>query len=221
MNPRRTPGETRREPTGNRRARPARANRPANTSRPANANRPAKRVAMLVLTLAGLAACTSVSTVKPSGELRTQPAAVAPPLTPTVVASQETLVGAAGTAATALLAPTLRSSVLKETSKFGTGLGAAVAGALLYLVYDPLAPNWTIEEQALDAETYRLQLRAKNFRIGGDGEALRIVRRRAAQLQREKGYTAYRLLDYSESIESATPFSYRVSEGTIQLVKGP
>jgi hypothetical protein len=38
-------------------------------------------------------------------------------------------------------------------------------------------------------------------------------------LQREKGYTGYKLLDYSEGIESSTPFPYRVSEGTIQLVR--
>ena len=39
-----------------------------------------------------------------------------------------------------------------------------------YGIYDPLAPNWTIKEQAIDAETYRLSLRAKHFRVGGDGE---------------------------------------------------
>ena len=32
---------------------------------------------------------------------------------------------------------------------------------------------------------------------------------------------AFVLLDYSESVESSTPFTYRVSEGTIQLVKAP
>ena len=81
--------------------------------------------------------------------------------------------------------------------------------ALLYIIYDPLAPNWTIKEQAIDAETYRLSLRAKHFRVGGDGEAIQIVKRRALQLQREKGYGAYRILDYSEGIESATPRAYR------------
>ena len=65
----------------------------------------------------------------------------------------------------------------------------------------------------------RLSLRAKHFRVGGDGEAMQIVKRRALQLQREKGYESYRLLDYSEGIESATPYTNKVSEGTIQLVK--
>jgi hypothetical protein len=97
----------------------------------------------------------------------------------------------------------------------------AVAGAtaaLLYVVYDPLAPNWSIQERPLSEDTYVLSLRAKSFRVGGDGEAIQIVKRRALQLQRDKGYGAYRILDYSEGIESATPLTYRVSEGTIQLV---
>ena len=98
----------------------------------------------------------------------------------------------------------------------------AVAGAtaaLLYVIYDPLAPNWSIEEKPLTTDTYYLSLRAKSFRTGGDGEAIQILKRRALQLQREKGYAGYRILDYSEGIESSTPLTHRVSEGTIQLVK--
>lgn len=100
----------------------------------------------------------------------------------------------------------------------------AVAGAtaaLLYMIYDPLAPNWSIEERPLNGDTYVLSLRAKSFRTGGDGEAIQIVKRRALQLQRERGYASYRILDYSEGIESSTPLTHRVSEGTIQLVKAP
>lgn len=91
--------------------------------------------------------------------------------------------------------------------------------AVLYVIYDPLAPNWTIKERPLNEDTYHLALRAKSFRTGGDGEAVQIVKRRALQLQREKGYTGYRILDYSEGIESSTPLTHRYSEGTIQLVK--
>ncbi len=96
---------------------------------------------------------------------------------------------------------------------------AAVVGGALYMIYDPLAPNWHIDETVLNEDTYYLSLRAKSFRTGGDGEAIQIVKRRAMQLQREKGYTGYRILDYSEGIESSTPLPHRVSEGTIQLVK--
>ncbi len=95
----------------------------------------------------------------------------------------------------------------------------AVAGGLLYMIYDPLAPNWSIEEQMLNEDTYYLSLKAKSFRTGGDGEAMQVLKRRALQLQRERGYAGYRILDYSEGIESSTPLTHRVSEGTIQLVR--
>lgn len=62
-------------------------------------------------------------------------------------------------------------------------------------------------------------MRAKSFRTGGDGESMQILKRRARQLQYEKGYAGYRILDYSEGIESSTPLTHRVSEGTIQLVR--
>lgn len=91
--------------------------------------------------------------------------------------------------------------------------------AVLYLIYDPLAPNWTIQERKLNEETYNLSLKAKSYRVGGDGEAMRIIKRRAFFLQQEKGYSSYRILDYSEGVESSTPWTHRVSEDTIQLVR--
>lgn len=104
-------------------------------------------------------------------------------------------------------------------SLFGHAPLTAPQAALFYVIYDPLAPNWRIEERRLDATTFQLALRAKNFRTGGDGEAIQVLKRRALKLQREQGYAAYRILEYSEGIESATPFSYRVSAGTIELVQ--
>lgn len=97
-------------------------------------------------------------------------------------------------------------------------LGAA-AVVVAYVVYDPLAPNWTIEERLLDGDTYRLSMRAKSFRTGGDGESGVILKRRALQLQRKHGFLGYRILDYSEGIESSTPFTHRYAEGTFQLVR--
>lgn len=93
------------------------------------------------------------------------------------------------------------------------------SAAAFYLIYDPLAPNWSIKEKALGNEMFYLSLRAKSFRTGGDGEAMLIFKRRALQLQREKGFAAYRILDFSEGIESSTPLTHRYSEGTIQLVR--
>ena len=117
------------------------------------------------------------------------------------------LVGAAGYAAYEYTGPAVNLGM------------TAAAAVLAYVVYDPLAPNWSIQERILDGDTYLLSMRAKSFRIGGDGESGSILRRRALQLQRERGFPGYRILDYSEGIESSTPFTHRYAEGTIQLVR--
>lgn len=96
---------------------------------------------------------------------------------------------------------------------------AGLGGLVLNAVYQPLAPNWSIEEASLDADTYYIRMEAKRFRIGGDGEAMMVLRRRARQLQHQRGYSGYRILDYSEGIESHTPVAQRFSEGIVQLVR--
>ncbi|MFB0936679.1 MAG: hypothetical protein QMB52_12970 [Propionivibrio sp.] len=155
-----------------------------------------------------IAACTTVDSVKQSGEIVSRPGV---DVTPEIAVSAETQAVAAGL-------------LIWGHPVSAFGLPGEVFNpqnsALLYIIYDPLAPNWTIKEQALNAEMYHLSLRAKHFRVGGDGEAIQILKRRALQLQREKGFSGYRLLDYSEGVESSTPFTYRVSEGTVQLVNG-
>ena len=105
-----------------------------------------------------------------------------------------------------------------ETAAVNINLAAAALVAA-YVIYDPLAPNWTIQERLIDRDTYVLSMRAKSFRIGGDGESGLILRRRALQLQQERGYPGFRILNYSEGVESSTPFTHRYAEGTIQLVR--
>lgn len=134
--------------------------------------------------------------------------------------------GGCGTANTSVYPPNgylMPNNSLKLTPALSItveeALAVGIAVAAIYFVYDPLAPNWEIEEKPLGEDTYALSLRAKSFRIGGDGEAYQILKRRASQLQQLKGYDSYRIVAYSEGIESGTPFTYRVGEGTIKLVR--
>lgn len=166
------------------------------------------RILSLVVLSMAIAACGTTGSVNPAtGDIRSQPAVELPQNTRL---SAETA-GVAGALA------------IFGYSGNATGLPAGIFSsantALLYIIYDPLAPNWNIEERALNEDTFHLFLRAKGFRVGGDGEAMQVVKRRALQLQREKGFAGYRILDYSEGIESSTPLTHRFSEGTIQLVK--
>jgi len=95
---------------------------------------------------------------------------------------------------------------------------AAAAGVVTHVIYDPLAPNWRIEESLLSPRIYQLALQAKSFRTGGDGEASLIVQRRAQQLQRASGASGYRIREYSEGIESSTPFTQRYATGVVELL---
>lgn len=92
---------------------------------------------------------------------------------------------------------------------------------LAYLIYDPLAPNWEIEETRLSEDVFHLQLRMKRYATGGSGESMLILKRRAGMLQRELGFSSYRILDYQEGIESHTMAARRYGEGSIQLLRQP
>jgi len=94
-----------------------------------------------------------------------------------------------------------------------------VLGALAYLVVDPLAPNWRIEELPLGGDRYAFALRKKYFTTGGDGEAEQVFRRRATALARERGYRSYEILEYTAGIESnfpIHPIAQRVAQGVVQ-----
>lgn len=94
-----------------------------------------------------------------------------------------------------------------------------VAAALIYLIVDPLAPNWQIEEKMLDADRYAISMKKKRFTTGGDGEAAQIFYRRAAQLVREQGGARYRVIAYTEGIESTVPIAQRVAQGVVEVVR--
>ena len=96
--------------------------------------------------------------------------------------------------------------------------GAAVLGAA-NLIYDPLAPNWEIEETRVSEDSYRFSLKMKRYHTGGAGEALQILKRRAAQLQQEQGFASYQIMEYTEGIDSQTIGARRIADGVIRLVQ--
>ncbi|MCX7172480.1 MAG: hypothetical protein NT159_00780 [Proteobacteria bacterium] len=92
----------------------------------------------------------------------------------------------------------------------------AYAGAA-YLILDPYAPNWDIEEAPLPKNQFHLALKMKRFYSGGAGEARSILHRRAKDLAQYGGFEGYELLEYSESLESSVLGSQRVAQGVIRL----
>lgn len=124
-----------------------------------------------------------------------------------------------GSAGTPLIpAKTLQLTAGSAVSLSSLAAGAVVLGAV-HLYYDPLAPNWEIEESRLSDNTYRFSMKMKRYHTGGAGESLQVLKRRASQLQLEQGYAAYQLLEYTEGIDSQTLGARRVAEGTIRLVQ--
>ena len=97
--------------------------------------------------------------------------------------------------------------------------GDWVTFGLAYLIYDPLAPNWEIQETRVSEDVFHMQLRMKRYHQGGEGESLLVLKRRAAQLQRQLGYSGYRILEYSEGIDSRAMGARRFGEGSVQLVR--
>lgn len=95
----------------------------------------------------------------------------------------------------------------------------AGAAYLAYVVLDPMAPNWTIEEAQLSEDTYYLGMKKMRTRPGGEGEARMVFRRRAEQLARAGGYAGYDIVSYSEGMQSEL-VAQRVGEGVIQLRHG-
>lgn len=94
----------------------------------------------------------------------------------------------------------------------------AYAGAA-YLILDPLAPNWEIEQAAFPDNHYHLSLKMKRVYTGGAGEARVVFQQRAKDLMRIGGYDDFRILEYSERLESSLLGSQRVTYGVIQLVR--
>ncbi|MFN7085452.1 MAG: hypothetical protein ACK4N4_02350 [Burkholderiales bacterium] len=96
-------------------------------------------------------------------------------------------------------------------------LEGLLLGTAIYLVVDPLSPNWRIEESRAGDDAFRLALRRKPFASGGEGEAMQVLQRRAEQLARDHGRSGYTIVEFTEGIESTLPLAQRVSHGVVRL----
>lgn len=109
--------------------------------------------------------------------------------------------------------------VVTVSRSLSVPLESIVAAAVVFVVIDPLAPNWQIEETRLNPERYRLALRKKRFSSGGDGEVMPAFYRRAEQLVAANGGANYRIVDFSEGVDSGGPVAQRVAQGVIEIVR--
>lgn len=92
-------------------------------------------------------------------------------------------------------------------------------GAAAYLILDPLAPNWEIEEASFPENHFHLAMKMKRVYSGGAGEARVVFQQRAKELMRRGGFDGYTIVEYSESLESSVLGSQRVGQGVIKLTR--
>lgn len=92
------------------------------------------------------------------------------------------------------------------------------AGAA-WLILDPLALNWEIEQASFPDRYYHLSLKMKRVYSGGAGEARVVFQQRAKELMRQNGFDAYTVVEYTEGLESSVLGSQRVAQGVIQLTR--
>lgn len=88
-----------------------------------------------------------------------------------------------------------------------------------YLIVDPLAPNWEIEEAKFPEDRYHLSLQMKRVYSGGAGEARALFHRRAGELAAAGDYGGYQVIEYTEGLNSSVLGAQRIASGVIQLTK--
>ncbi len=103
-----------------------------------------------------------------------------------------------------------------------TGYGAFIrplggAALLAYALYDPLAPNWTVEVQALNERTFRIVMTQRALTTGGNGESWRIFQRAARTLAQRHEAADYEIRSYEEGVHSTRPLAHRYAIGEVRL----
>lgn len=103
------------------------------------------------------------------------------------------------------------SIAVEKLVNWGAYVGVA------YLVLDPLAPNWKVEETSFPDDQFHLVLHMKRYYTGGAGEARVVFHRRAQELMRSGGFGGYDVLEYQERLESSVLGAQRVATGVVRL----
>ena len=100
-------------------------------------------------------------------------------------------------------------------------LGTAIVIGAIYVVVDPLAPNWEIKETKLDDTHYRIDMRMKRVATGGVGESMDLFHRQADAIAIQNHSPGYTIVSFNEGIESTFPIARRWSRGVIEVQPMP
>ncbi|HLA35662.1 MAG TPA: hypothetical protein VJ001_12425 [Rhodocyclaceae bacterium] len=119
--------------------------------------------------------------------------------------------------------PLLPDTTIKLTQNLGISLEKLVFWStyvgVAYLILDPTAPNWEIEQAQFPDGYCHLSLKMKRLYAGGAGEARVVFHRQAKDAMRQGGYDDYQVVEYSEGMESSVLGSQRVAQGVVLLTR--
>ncbi|MDP3038122.1 MAG: hypothetical protein Q8N07_10360 [Rhodocyclaceae bacterium] len=101
---------------------------------------------------------------------------------------------------------------LEKLVYWGLHVGAA------WLILDPLAPNWDIQEARFPENHVHFSMKMKRFYAGGAGEARVIFHRRAKEMMRAGGFGNYEVVEYSEGMASSVLGSQRTAAGVVRFI---
>ena len=108
--------------------------------------------------------------------------------------------------------------VVTVSKSLSVPMESIAAAAAVYMIVDPLAPNWQIEQSRVNDNRYRIAMRKKRFNTGGDGEVMPAFYRRAEQLVRDNGAVRYRIVEFNEGVDSGI-IGQRVAQGVVELLR--
>lgn len=119
--------------------------------------------------------------------------------------------------------PLVAGDVIRLTPNISVELEKLVVwgayAGVAWLVLDPLAPNWHIEETPLAGNHIHFSLKMKRYYAGGAGEARAVFHRRAKELAQYNGFDGYQVVEYDESLESSVLGSQRTASGVVLLTR--
>ena len=108
--------------------------------------------------------------------------------------------------------------VVTVSKSLSVPMESIAAAAAVYMIVDPLAPNWQIEQSRVNDNRYRIAMRKKRFNTGGDGEVMPAFYRRAEKLVRDNGAVRYRIVEFNEGVDSGI-IGQRVAQGVVELLR--
>jgi hypothetical protein len=114
------------------------------------------------------------------------------------------------------------AAAIAVTALFGcqsVGLDDFVATAAIPGAAGVHSSNWHVDHYGIGADRYVFSLSKNRLASGGDGEAMQVLLSHAHDLALEQRYSGFKVIEFTQGIESTLPLARRVSRGVVQFAR--